>query len=355
MQYNLHEYMKLNGKAMSAAQVASFTVLAVTAHVQESIHIKTFNSVLVFIFQEGQRRIAFILTVTIDTLLTYAAMYASAKTLVTSHASFALRQGHAVLSLTLHSKVNPERVSRRVSNHLPPRLPRSFSLNVTETPMADNNLSISFDFSSMSDADLHSSPLKWYNPVDRDHLELINGVGLKLFPKPQTDFWCKPYYSPPVQRNSGHALLYKVPSSVQRFTVEVNFSLSGKALYDQCGLMVYMDDTHWLKAGIEIDNDKPRMSCVITNTTSDWSYQTWHTTKEIAVRSICTLYNEAVCECRVEFKNETGEWTFLREGPVMVNHKDIQAGIMLCAPKKKDESKEMNAVFQRLDINQSRL
>jgi regulation of enolase protein 1 (concanavalin A-like superfamily) len=29
--------------------------------------------------------------------------------------------------------------------------------------------------------------------------------------------------------------------------------------------MVYFDENHWLKAGIEIIDDLPRLSCVVTN------------------------------------------------------------------------------------------
>jgi len=42
--------------------------------------------------------------------------------------------------------------------------------------------------------------------------------------------------------------------------------------------MVYFDDKHWLKAGIEIIEDIPRLSCVVTNENSDLSVQTWKET-----------------------------------------------------------------------------
>jgi regulation of enolase protein 1 (concanavalin A-like superfamily) len=35
--------------------------------------------------------------------------------------------------------------------------------------------------------------------------------------------------------------------------------------------MVYFDEKHWIKAGIEIIDDIPRLSCVVTNENSDLS------------------------------------------------------------------------------------
>ena len=45
--------------------------------------------------------------------------------------------------------------------------------------------------------------------------------------------------------------------------------------FDQAGLVVYFDEDHWLKAGIEVVDGIPRLSCVVTNKFSDWSTQQW--------------------------------------------------------------------------------
>jgi regulation of enolase protein 1 (concanavalin A-like superfamily) len=42
--------------------------------------------------------------------------------------------------------------------------------------------------------------------------------------------------------------------------------------------MIYFDEKHWLRAGIEIIDDIPRLSCVVTNDNSDFSLQTWKDT-----------------------------------------------------------------------------
>lgn len=45
-------------------------------------------------------------------------------------------------------------------------------------------------------------------------------------------------------------------------------------LYDQAGLMIYLDDKHWLKAGnagIEYNDGQPMIGSVLTNELSDWA------------------------------------------------------------------------------------
>ena len=236
----------------------------------------------------------------------------------------------------------------------------SFSLlpaNV-QLEMATDKLSISLDFTQMAASNLSQIPLTWHNPPEQDDIQLLQGSGLKVIPKPKTDYWQKTFRNPPAARASGHALMYKVPVDVQKYVFETTFSLDAKVIYDQAGIMVYADDKHWLKAGIEYEADgKPKMSCVVTNEASDWSYFTWSTSKGVTVRCTCVHYRQSnpnVCECLVEYKNEAGEWIFLREAPLLLSGEEqeqVQVGLMCCAPKK--EGKEgMTVVFENFKLRQ---
>ncbi len=124
------------------------------------------------------------------------------------------------------------------------------------------------------------------------------------------------------------------------------FTLSPCVQYDQAGLMVYVDNTHWIKVGIEFENGQPQMSCVVTNDMSDWNYLLWPTAVDIKVRVVCQRY-ETVCECRMEYE-QNGVWTFLREAPISLpNGRDsiIAVGPMCCAPKKDTETGGMDVTF----------
>ena len=55
--------------------------------------------------------------------------------------------------------------------------------------------------------------------------------------------------------------------------MEVTFELTPVRQFDQGGLFVRFDKEHWIKAGIEVVDGTPRLSCVVTNGHSDWSTQ----------------------------------------------------------------------------------
>lgn len=222
-------------------------------------------------------------------------------------------------------------------------------------------VSISVDFTKMvSDSELNQIPvLKWHNPPDKDNIKIVSGSGLRLIPNPKTDFWQKPFRNPPASASSGHALVYKVSfDSVEKYTFETTFSLDAKVCYDQAGIIVLVDDKHWLKAGIELEADgKLKMSCVVTNDVSDWSYFTWPTSKGITIRCTCVHYPKSdpkVCECLVEYKDEKGEWVFLREAPLLISGEErekIRIGLMCCAPKKEGEE-GMSVLFENFKLDQ---
>ena len=86
--------------------------------------------------------------------------------------------------------------------------------------------------------DVFSKILKWLNPPDDDGIELSPGIGLKITPNPKTDYWLKDFRVPPAHRVSGHALLYTVPAQLNEWVFNTTFTLEGKVLYDQAGIMV---------------------------------------------------------------------------------------------------------------------
>ena len=44
------------------------------------------------------------------------------------------------------------------------------------------------------------------------------------------------------------------------------------ANFDQAGLMLYLDEKHWLKCGVELTDGDRFLSVVVTNGRSDWSF-----------------------------------------------------------------------------------
>ncbi|HEY6541228.1 MAG TPA: DUF1349 domain-containing protein, partial [Ktedonobacteraceae bacterium] len=55
------------------------------------------------------------------------------------------------------------------------------------------------------------------------------------------------------------------------FQIDCKVSGSYTTQYDQAGLMLRVDEAHWIKCGIEFYNEAQHVSAVVTREYSDWS------------------------------------------------------------------------------------
>jgi len=78
--------------------------------------------------------------------------------------------------------------------------------------------------------------------------------------------------------------------------------------FDQAGICIRLDSEHWLKTGIEVVDEKPRLSCVVTNGYSDWSTQSW---PESRLRIRVTIK----VKCRPPKKNKLKRPSFVASSP----------------------------------------
>jgi regulation of enolase protein 1 (concanavalin A-like superfamily) len=107
------------------------------------------------------------------------------------------------------------------------------------------------------------SGYRWLNEPKQWRRE---GSSLVCTADPKTDFWRKTFYG--YITDNGHAYLRSVTGD---FTTTVKISGAFHDLYDQAGFMVRLDESNWMKCGIEIVDEVPHMSEVFTRDYSDWS------------------------------------------------------------------------------------
>ena len=62
-----------------------------------------------------------------------------------------------------------------------------------------------------------------------------------------------------------------ITGSKRDFVASVKVTGQYKALYDQAGLMLRLDDQNWIKTGIEYVDERQNVSAVVTREFSDWS------------------------------------------------------------------------------------
>lgn len=122
-------------------------------------------------------------------------------------------------------------------------------------------------------ADLDFTKASWlFEP--REHQVTSEKVVIRT--EPNTDLWQRSYYG---FRNDNAPSLLLGSSSNFTFTTKVEFEYS--ALFDQCGLIIYLDSDNWFKASIEYENEQySRLGSVVTNS----GYSDWATT-DIALPS----------------------------------------------------------------------
>ena len=105
--------------------------------------------------------------------------------------------------------------------------------------------------------------LNWLNPPAKASHD---AAGLLVTTGDQTDFWHGTYYG--FQHHNGH-FLHQTASG--DFSLETAFRAAFSQQYDQAGLMIRADATHWVKCGIEYVGGTAHLAVVVTNGMSDWS------------------------------------------------------------------------------------
>jgi len=104
---------------------------------------------------------------------------------------------------------------------------------------------------------------RWLNEPER--WAFVSG-GLTVTTNPATDFWSSTHYG--FIRDSGHFFGRAVSGG---FTASLRVRAGYKALYDQAGIMVRLDDAAWIKAGIELSDGEALLGSVLTVGRSDWA------------------------------------------------------------------------------------
>jgi regulation of enolase protein 1 (concanavalin A-like superfamily) len=177
------------------------------------------------------------------------------------------------------------------------------------------------------------SRMSWLNPPAAEHYG--DGV-LKVRSKGKTDFWRKTFYG--YVTDNGHFLHLPM---LGEFTMQARVIGDYATLYDQAGLMVRLDEKHWMKCGSEFVDGKRWASVVFTHDFSDWS------TMEDVSQTGAVWWRVVRRKDSIEAQcSKDGEkFLTIRQGyfPADVQ---VMAGVMCAAP----EGAGFDAAFDQLTI-----
>jgi regulation of enolase protein 1 (concanavalin A-like superfamily) len=169
-------------------------------------------------------------------------------------------------------------------------------------------------------AEIAREELSWLNPP---LAETRSDGAITVKTRKATDFWQETFYG--FRRHSGHFLHKTVRGD---FTASVKFIGCYETLYDQAGLMVRADETHWVKTGIEFTDGERHLSAVVTNGFSDWSVLPYRAPGE-AVSIRLTRHGEAI---RIQYE-EAGHWQMMRLA-YLQPAEALEVGLMCCSPER---------------------
>ncbi len=91
---------------------------------------------------------------------------------------------------------------------------------------------------------------------------------MKIVPKLQTDFWQSKHHN--FYKDNGHLFFLRIEAD---FSLTVHWKAENMSNFNQCGIMVRLDDKNWFKSSVMCQNvDSPEIgSCVTLNAHSDWA------------------------------------------------------------------------------------
>ncbi len=161
--------------------------------------------------------------------------------------------------------------------------------------------------------------MQWYNEPP-DWSERGNTITVTAAPK--TDFWRKTHSG--AITDNGHFYYQAVTGD---FVAEVKVVGQCRALYDQAGLMARLDETTWLKCGIEYVEGVQYASAVVTRDQSDWSIVTLP--QQPPALWLRVTRHGATFEVYYSF--EGVQYTMLRQAYLTDTH-PIRVGVMCAAP-----------------------
>lgn len=162
---------------------------------------------------------------------------------------------------------------------------------------------------------------KWLN--EPGNWAITDGV-LRVTTDNGSDFWRTTHYG--FTRDSGHFF-----GSRQEGDFTASLCIEGEYadLYDQAGVMVRVDETTWIKAGIELSDGEACLGSVLTVGQSDWATSAYHGPASRLHLRVTVLKGVL----RLQWSQDGVRWPLLRLCP-FPQASSYLVGPMCCSPER---------------------
>lgn len=179
----------------------------------------------------------------------------------------------------------------------------------------------------------------WFNEPKR-HVVTRNRV--EITTEPDSDFWQNTYYG--FNHDSAHVL--SIPTKEKFFTFTVKTEFDSTALFDQCGVVIYINNENWVKTGVEYFNeDISMLGSVVTNIGfSDWA--TMNTAA--AVKTAWYRVSRRESDYYIEYSLDGVDFKQMRMLHLSEGGEEINVGLMACSPRQSS----FKAVFTEMAMTE---
>ena len=181
--------------------------------------------------------------------------------------------------------------------------------------------------------------LKWTRePLSFD----ISSEKIEIITKPHTDLWQRTYY----HFRNDNAPVLQMSTEKKYFSFIVKTEFESKHRFDQCGVVVYLDNENWLKGSIEYENETfQHLGSVVTNN----GYSDWATTEiSASIKAMWYRLSRREDDFCIECSTDGKIYHQMRICHLSKAANKISFGIYACSP----ENSSFRATFSNMEVTE---
>ena len=171
---------------------------------------------------------------------------------------------------------------------------------------------------------------------------LVTDERIEIITEPVTDLWQRTYYN--FQNDNAPVLQMETEEMYFSFIVKTEFE--SKWRFDQCGIVLYLNNDNWIKASIEFENEEyQRLGSVVTNL----GYSDWATTDiPASIKTMWYRLSRRESDYCIECSTDGKDWKQMRICHLHEGAGKIAFGVYACSP----ERSSFKATFTNMELTE---
>ena len=163
---------------------------------------------------------------------------------------------------------------------------------------------------------------------------------VEIVTKPHTDLWQRTYY----HFRNDNAPVFQMETDEKFFSFTVKTEFASNHRFDQCGVVMYLDNENWLKASVEYENEQfQHLGSVVTNL----GYSDWATTAiDASIKSMWYRFSRREDDYCIECSTDGERFSQMRICHMHKGGGTIRFGIYACSP----EDSSFKATFSNMEM-----